>query len=578
MEQTQTTSGAGSLDPQAVSLAKAIRQTESGGDFKAKGKSGEYGAYQFTEPTWNTYSKKYGISSRLQDATPEQQNQVAYSKIKEWKDKGYNPGQIASMWNAGEGEPEAYTGKFSTGKPSRGVNSYGVNYDVPAYAKSVATAYQTLKQGGNVGVDPANPSSIASTQNENVVQQPTPEEPKKDLLQKVGGVVNKIFPGEQVGKAIGTLAGYIASPNKEQYDLSAPTPLQVGADVAQGALMVGTGMPESSAGIGVFGKTIPTLKAASTVAGRIGQNALIGSGFGLTNALKEGKTDVKDIAKDTATGGTIGGVLGGVGEGISKVAEFLPKRLARSFIPGINDDTTKYAVEKGLGSPATMLKDSETSINKLSAQLGEVLKSEKYANIHVDGKAILNQVAESFKDSGMKPADIAATLKRVVPLKSNLVNKLMKGDITLKELHTLNSALGKNTFKTVFDDPAVKAGKEVGANIYHQISKFIKTEAPETVTLFDDLSKELPLRKALEQVIRRGDKGRMFTLRDLVAIMTGAGFAGLPGAAVGFLGEKALTSPTVNLKVGGVLSNLAKPGVQQATKAVRAPLLNTLTQ
>lgn len=141
------------LDPEAVNLAKAIRQTESGGNFQAKGKSGEYGAYQFTQPTWDSYSKKHGVNTTLDKATPEQQNEVAYKQIKEWKDSGLNVGQIASMWNSGK--PDAY--KDTNYK---GVNKMGVTYDVPAYAKSVATAYQTIKNGGQVGADPQNPSSV----------------------------------------------------------------------------------------------------------------------------------------------------------------------------------------------------------------------------------------------------------------------------------------------------------------------------------------------------------------------------------------------------------------------------------
>jgi hypothetical protein len=150
-----------SLDPNVVNLAKAIRQTESGGDFKAKGKSGEYGAYQYTEPTWNAASQKYlGSQIKLSDATPEQQNEVTYKRLKEWKDQGRNPGQIASMWNAGEGEPDAYTGKFSNGQPATGTNKYNAKFDVPAYAKSVATAYQKIKAGGQATIDPSNPSSV----------------------------------------------------------------------------------------------------------------------------------------------------------------------------------------------------------------------------------------------------------------------------------------------------------------------------------------------------------------------------------------------------------------------------------
>lgn len=127
------------LDPQAVSLAKAIRQTESGGNFQARGGSGEYGAYQFMPSTWSATAPKFGVSVPLEQATPEQQNQVAYSQIKEWKDQGLNVGQIASAWNAGYGRKDAYL----TG--NAGVNSKGVSYDTGAYAKKVAEAYQSFK-------------------------------------------------------------------------------------------------------------------------------------------------------------------------------------------------------------------------------------------------------------------------------------------------------------------------------------------------------------------------------------------------------------------------------------------------
>lgn len=129
------------LDQSAVNLAKSIRQNESGGNFSARGKSGEYGAYQFTEPTWNNYSKQYGISVPLEQATPEQQNEVAYKKIKEWKDAGYNVGQVASMWNAGEKRKDAYL------EGNKGVNDKGVSYDTAKYAENVAKTYQDYKSG-----------------------------------------------------------------------------------------------------------------------------------------------------------------------------------------------------------------------------------------------------------------------------------------------------------------------------------------------------------------------------------------------------------------------------------------------
>lgn len=569
--QTQTTSTAGSLDPQAVTLAKAIRQTESGGNFQAQGKSGEYGAYQFTEPTWQTQSKKYGLNIPLKQATPEQQNEVAYKQIKEWKDQGYNPGQIASLWNSGK--PDAYLDPSYTG-----TNSHGVKYDVPAYAKSVATAYQTLKQGGQVGIDPNNPSS---TNNTNSVKT---SEPKKDFLQKAGDIVNTIFPGKEVGQAIGTLGGYLASPHKGTYDTSAPSPLQVGADIAQGALMVGTGQPEGVSGLSAFGSNIPVLQGAETAVGRIGQAGLLGAGFGATNALKEDKTNLGDIFKQATIGGVTGGALSGVGELISKAADFLPQRIARKFIPGTNSDTVDYAVNKGLGSPQKMLEQSNSSIKELGSALGKELQDPKYADLQVDGKALFKQVASDFSDSGLSSKEISQKLKSLVPLKSGLVDKLQNGTITLKELHSLNSSLGNNTFKTVFDDATVKAGKEIGSNIYHSISDYINNITRDasgnsvTEPIFNDLSKEYQLNKALQGVIRRGEKARSFTLRDLVALTSGFSAGGPLGAGGALLAEKGLVNPTVNLKAAGLIKSLGGNTAQQLGKGLLKPVLNVFSK
>lgn len=125
------------LDPQAVSLAKAIGIAESGGNYNAKGKSGEFGAYQFMPETYKAYAGKY-LGNPNAEPSIENQNKIAYSFIKEKKDQGYNPAQIASMWNAGEGRPNAYK------EGHAGVNQMGVKYDTPSYVKSVSDNYRRL--------------------------------------------------------------------------------------------------------------------------------------------------------------------------------------------------------------------------------------------------------------------------------------------------------------------------------------------------------------------------------------------------------------------------------------------------
>lgn len=130
------------LDPQVVNLAKAIREIETGGQpdpFVAKGKSGEFGAYQYTPDTWKKDSIQFlGKEIPLASADKLTQNEVAYKKLKHLKDQGYNVGQIASIWNSGSPD---WQGKVGT-------NKYGVRYNVPQYVDAVANAYQSLKSGG----------------------------------------------------------------------------------------------------------------------------------------------------------------------------------------------------------------------------------------------------------------------------------------------------------------------------------------------------------------------------------------------------------------------------------------------
>lgn len=122
------------MDQDVINLAKAIRQAETGNKPVA-GKSGELPSrYQFLPSTWKSWSKQYlGVDNA--PITLENENKVAYSKIKELKDKGMNPAQIASVWNSGSPN---WQGKV-------GVNKMGVAYDVPRYVNRVYSEYQKIK-------------------------------------------------------------------------------------------------------------------------------------------------------------------------------------------------------------------------------------------------------------------------------------------------------------------------------------------------------------------------------------------------------------------------------------------------
>jgi hypothetical protein len=112
----------------AKAIAGAIKQTESGGKYDIKGKSGEYGAYQYMPATWKEWAGKY-LGDPNAQMTPINQDTVAEKQIDSWIKQGYGPEQIASMWNSGS--PNAYL------QGKSGVNQYGAAYNVGNYVNKV---------------------------------------------------------------------------------------------------------------------------------------------------------------------------------------------------------------------------------------------------------------------------------------------------------------------------------------------------------------------------------------------------------------------------------------------------------
>lgn len=156
MNNTQNT------DQLAQAITKALGYTENGGKPDPKqtkaGASGELKSiFQFTPDTWKKDSQQVLGSSDI-PLTPDSETAVVLGKVKNWLSQGKTVQQIASMWNAGEGEPDAYTGKFSTGKESVGTNDHGVKYSVPDYVSKVTNytkeflldnAHKTVAQSSN---------------------------------------------------------------------------------------------------------------------------------------------------------------------------------------------------------------------------------------------------------------------------------------------------------------------------------------------------------------------------------------------------------------------------------------------
>lgn len=127
-------------------IAETIKQIESGGNYNAKGASGESGAYQFMPATWKSWAGQY-LGNANAPQTPENQDKVAVSRITDLVNQGYSPREIALIWNGGQPIVK------------KGVNAKGVKYDSGSYADKFMAAY-TGSVPANTVVTPSTAPSV----------------------------------------------------------------------------------------------------------------------------------------------------------------------------------------------------------------------------------------------------------------------------------------------------------------------------------------------------------------------------------------------------------------------------------
>ena len=246
------------LDPNVVALEQSIRHVESNDNYTAPGKSGEYGAYQFEPGTWDEAAPAAGVNVPLDQANPEQQNEVAYKTLASWKQQhpDWNIGNYASAWNAGIHNPDAYA------DDNVGENSHGVGYNTPEYAQQVADTYQKIKDGSFTPPTAASLAQIGSTT-------PPASSPGLSTWEKVALGIG----GAGVIGGLSFLTGGL--------DLPFLGALGLGADAAEGA-GAAAGAGEAAAGAGMAaegGGAISAIKSA--VAPVVGAGEAYEAGKGL---------------------------------------------------------------------------------------------------------------------------------------------------------------------------------------------------------------------------------------------------------------------------------------------------------
>lgn len=211
----------------------------------------------------------------------------------------------------------------------------------------------------------------------------------KVVIPEKKNLINKIFPGEKVGQAIGTLAGYGLSKlqgTSKFYDTSAPSPLQVGGDVLAGASFVG-------------GLKLPMAKS---FLGQVGQFGGLSGGGALGQGLADKKGTgeiIKDTAKATAIGGVLGGVFNLLGRGVLALAKkTAPATL--SFTSGV----PKKAIEQAIKSPqSAKIGRTQTNVTELQQKAIQALKNPQqglYRTLSDEFSSGLDEVSSKYGYGG----------------------------------------------------------------------------------------------------------------------------------------------------------------------------------
>lgn len=376
---------------------------------------------------------------------------------------------------------------------------------------------------------PAAPTTPALSQNplEMIAQQS--QSSNNNTLDQAEKVVGNIFPGRQVGSAIGTLAGYgITKANDlihgtnyaQNYNLSAPSPLQVAGDVAKGAALV--------AGSAV--------KAPASILGNVVQGAkygaLFGAGQGAVNSSGKAiptASDIGSVAKNTVTGGLLGGVISGATSAIGKLLEGAGTKIMNTAIKpskadiedGFSMDTVKkYNLG---GSLSTMYDNTESKLSQLTTQLNDKLANK---GGDIDNYVDLNDVYKDTLDSlgGNKYKSFGSNTSMsnaLQQLKGEIIN--VGGDdgqLTVPQAQLVKQASGKfGAWQYGMQDPDSTARQTVYNAFYSKLKTAVEDASPDGVKGINKQIQELiPVQNAIIRRIPVADRNSALSLSDMVTL------------------------------------------------------------
>jgi len=383
------------------------------------------------------------------------------------------------------------------------------------------------------------------------------------MLSKVGGFLGDVSGVSGVAKGVGeaTKVAKGLVTGKEYNPQVTPTQFagsagKLGLNVA---LATGTG-----------GASIPAM-------------AGIGGGLSVAESLEKGETPTLG---GVATGAAVGAAIPLAGKAIGaakrSLTEVLPHSLIKNYIPTGTKDISKYVLEnKPLGTTKQMLADSKNVVKELSGQVDDILEQQlvpatyninatKPNEIINTGK-FLKGVAQSYGQSGgggtLNSKEVLKSITKVAPEVKGLLNR---ENLTLVQANNVRKAIDQALGDRFFLAKHSPFTKQVAGAFNDSLRNTIKEVAPDTKPLFDEMSKNIAISKALSKVV---DKSGKIGLKDILSIMTGVS-TGAVGGPIGAIAggatalglERAASSPAVGVGVAKGLSRLGQKSAPEALK------------
>lgn len=564
-------------DQQALALTHAIALQESGHngtpDYNAVGDAGtSKGAYQWQPGNFESAAKTAGLDPT--DFSPENQDKVAYSEVKAYKDKGYDPGEIASLWNSGS--PNNWQNHSGTTT----INGKTISYDTPAYVKGVQKYYQQIigSQGNqnNGGYQtqaalPSTPDASQKSQDPGLLSDLSGD--VSTAAQGAGNAISQAAQGQinplsGLLQSAGAVAGGITSGVN---DVATHLPI-VGGAIKAGEGLLGQGIGAlANTGVGkqVVGVGENFAQAHPELAGDIGAAANIAGvvpvfegaglvkdaiGAGLTGVGKDALVDAispeikagtKAGAQDVAENGTTkSGLLGKITRTPDpEMVEAAPvvKEVAPNFMKLSTNSERITAIQKGIGKLANQLKT-----NLSNGEVQPILTPEDIQTLQ-DG--INTQVAQNpllVGDAGKQAQQIFDQFKRFLP---------QQGDITMSDVldarKKLDNWIGSIKGGSVFD-PKTENAISVGLRAVRQgANDLMDTKVPEG-NVKSLLRKQSLLYKVSDNLAPKASKEvgstniSRFVGRHPGLLKAGKYVAGSAAAGVGLGGAEHLLGGTSN--------------------------------